>query len=253
MSLRIVALLIAATFLSACASLPEPKTCALIGAGAGAVAGGVGGAEYAEHHDDGHAVGIGIGTLVGGALLGYVTCALLREEPEPPAQPAAPTPPPPAPIAKAPEPEPVVDVCSGVIRLRGVEFEFDSAQLTPVSSVVLDAAVEGLKECPDIAVRVEGHTDAIGAEAYNQTLGLQRADSVKRYLVGGGVAEMRITTRSYGESRPVASNDTEDGRILNRRVELHTGGDPDRRRRSHGLGASPSGSFRPGSAARARR
>lgn len=224
MSPRIVALLVAATFLSACASLPEPKTCALIGAGAGAVAGGVGAAEYAKDHDDGDAVGIGIATLVGGALLGYVTCALLREEPEPPPRRAAPTPPPPPPIAKAPEPEPepVVDVCSGVIRLRGVEFEFDSAQLTPVSSVVLDAAVEGLKECPNIAVRIEGHTDSVGAEAYNQTLGLQRAESVKRFLVDGGIAETRVTTRSYGESRPVASNDTEDGRILNRRVELHT-------------------------------
>ena len=79
MSMRIAALLIAAMFLPACASLPEPKTCALIGAGAGAVGGGVGGSEYAEDHNDGGAVGIGLSSVAGGALLGYATCALLKK------------------------------------------------------------------------------------------------------------------------------------------------------------------------------
>jgi OOP family OmpA-OmpF porin len=116
---------------------------------------------------------------------------------------------------------PAPDACAGVVRLRGVEFEFDSAELTGVSSVVLDAAAEELRKCPNIAVRVEGHTDAIGAEAYNQALGLRRADSVARHLVGVGIAAGRVTTRSYGESRPIASNDTDEGRALNRRVELH--------------------------------
>jgi OOP family OmpA-OmpF porin len=123
---------------------------------------------------------------------------------------AAPAPPPPAP-----------DPCTGVIRLRGVEFEVDSDALTGVSSVVLDAAAEGLQKCPNVPVRVEGHTDAVGADAYNQSLGMRRAQSVRRYLVGAGIGAGRITARSFGESRPIAPNETEEGRALNRRVELH--------------------------------
>ena len=148
-------------------------------------------------------------------MIGYAACALFAEEEAPPPKKAAPTPPP------APKAEPAPNPCEGVIRLRGVEFEFDSATLTPVSSVVLDAAIDSLQQCPSIAVGIEGHTDSIGAEAYNQSLGQRRADSVKGYLVGQGVAAGRLTTTSYGETRPVASNDTEEGRALNRRVELH--------------------------------
>jgi OOP family OmpA-OmpF porin len=118
-------------------------------------------------------------------------------------------------------PAPTPDPCAGVVRLRGVEFEFDSAELTGVSSVVLDAGAEELRKCPNVAVRVEGHTDAIGAEVYNQALGLRRADAVARHLVGAGIAAGRVTARSYGESRPIASNDTDEGRALNRRVELY--------------------------------
>jgi len=215
MKIRVAACLTAIVFLSACASLPSPETCALVGAGAGAAGGTAGAVVYADDHEDGRAVAIGLGSVVGGALIGYAACALFAEEPAPPPRKAAPTP------APAPEPEPVVDACSGVIRLRGVEFEFDSATLTPVSSVVLDAAVESLQECPDVAVGIEGHTDSVGPEAYNQSLGQRRADSVRGYLVSQGVPAARLTTRSYGETRPVASNDTDEGRALNRRVELH--------------------------------
>jgi OOP family OmpA-OmpF porin len=121
----------------------------------------------------------------------------------------------------APPPPPALDACGGVVRLRGVEFEFDSAELTGTSAVVLDAAAEELRKCANIAVRVEGHTDAIGAESYNQALGLRRANSVARHLIAGGIGAGRVTTRSYGESRPIAPNETDEGRSLNRRVELH--------------------------------
>lgn len=116
----------------------------------------------------------------------------------------------------------VVDACSGVIRLRGVEFEFDSAQLKGASSVVLDVAVDSLKGCPNIPVRVEGHTDSIGNDDYNQRLGLRRAQAVRQYFINGGLSSSRISAKSFGESRPIASNDTDEGRALNRRVELHT-------------------------------
>jgi OOP family OmpA-OmpF porin len=122
---------------------------------------------------------------------------------------------------RADAPPPRIDPCGGVIRLRGVEFAFDRAQLIGASPVVLDAAVDELKKCPNRRVRVEGHTDSIGAEAYNPALGQRRADAVRSYLVNGGISAGRVTARSYGESKPIASNDTDEGRALNRRVELH--------------------------------
>lgn len=219
MSMRIVALLVAALFLSACASLPDPKTCALIGAGVGAVPGGVGAAEHAEHHDDGHAVGIGVASVAGGALLGYAVCGLLKKEPEPPPRRAAPSPPPPTPKPPPPAP-PAVDPCEGRIVLRGVNFEFDQAELTVASQVTLDVVAETLNQCPNVRVTVEGHTDAVGTDQYNQGLSQRRAESVRGYLVGSGVAGSRIETRGYGESQPIAGNDTDEGRAMNRRVEL---------------------------------
>jgi OOP family OmpA-OmpF porin len=112
------------------------------------------------------------------------------------------------------------DPCAGRIVLRGVEFAFDKAELTGSGSVILDFAVEQLKRCPNVPMDIDGHTDSIGSEEYNQSLGQRRANTVKNYFVAHGVRADRINARSYGESRPVASNDTEEGRQTNRRVEL---------------------------------
>jgi OOP family OmpA-OmpF porin len=114
-----------------------------------------------------------------------------------------------------------VDACAGRIVLRGVEFAFDKAELTGSSSVILDVAVDQLKRCPNIPMEIDGHTDSVGAEDYNQGLGQRRAEAVKGYLVSKGISSGRLTARSFGETRPVASNDTEEGRQTNRRVELH--------------------------------
>jgi len=86
---------------------------------------------------------------------------------------------------------------------------------------VLDAAAEGLRACPNVPVRVEGHTDSLGSEQYNYDLGLRRAQSVRTYLVGKGVRSDKISATSFGETKPIATNDTDEGRQLNRRVELH--------------------------------
>jgi OOP family OmpA-OmpF porin len=157
--------------------------------------------------------------VVGGALLGYGVCALLREEPEPAPPRAAPSPPPPAPKPK-PAPPPVADPCKGRIVLRGVNFAFDRAELTDASQVTLDVVAETLNECPNVHVTVEGHTDAVGTDQYNLGLSERRAVSVKNYLVKDGIAASRIETRGYGESQPIAGNDTDEGRAMNRRVEL---------------------------------
>ena len=84
----------------------------------------------------------------------------------------------------------------------------------------LDVVADSLKSCPDVRLRVEGHTDSIGAESYNQGLSQRRAESVRDHLVGQGLGARRLEARGYGESRPIADNGTDEGRRLNRRVEL---------------------------------
>jgi outer membrane protein OmpA-like peptidoglycan-associated protein len=69
-------------------------------------------------------------------------------------------------------------------------------------------------------VIAEGHTDTVGSAEYNQKLSERRADAVRRYLINGGIMPERIRTEGFGESKPVASNDTDEGRAQNRRVEL---------------------------------
>ena len=75
---------------------------------------------------------------------------------------------------------------------------------------------------PEMKVDLSGHTDWIGTEGYNQALSERRADSVKQYLIRKGVDAGRITTHAYGETRPIAPNDTAEGRAKNRRVEIRT-------------------------------
>jgi outer membrane protein OmpA-like peptidoglycan-associated protein len=104
--------------------------------------------------------------------------------------------------------------------LRGVTFATSSAEIDPASAVVLDVAADQLRGRSNVNVVVEGHTDSTGSDAYNQALSQRRADSVLNYLVRKGVPANRLTARGMGESSPVASNDTPDGRALNRRVEL---------------------------------
>lgn len=107
-----------------------------------------------------------------------------------------------------------------VVILRGVNFEFDSDRLTPTATELLDKVAVAMERAPAIAVEVGGHTDSLGAEAYNQRLSERRATAVARYLTDAGIAAERLSTAGYGETRPVADNDDEAGRDANRRVEL---------------------------------
>ncbi|MFP5304928.1 MAG: OmpA family protein [Gammaproteobacteria bacterium] len=104
--------------------------------------------------------------------------------------------------------------------LRGVKFEFDSDRLTPEAREILNQVAETLKAYAAVDVELEGHTDAIGTDAYNQGLSERRANAVKTYLVDQGIPAERMTPVGYGESQPIETNDTEEGREENRRVEL---------------------------------
>ncbi|MDB5970652.1 MAG: hypothetical protein JWQ90_3102 [Hydrocarboniphaga sp.] len=128
------------------------------------------------------------------------------------------------PICKAPDPgQPMTLEGCGVgdtIVLQGVTFEFDKSRLTPNAKVILDGVGTALDSRPDIKVEIGGHTDSKGSDEYNLKLSDRRAASVKTYLESKGVAASRMTSHGYGEAIPVADNATDEGRELNRRVEL---------------------------------
>jgi OOP family OmpA-OmpF porin len=100
-------------------------------------------------------------------------------------------------------------------------FDFDKSVVKPEAFDYLDEIADVLKTHPQITVKVQGHTDSIGTKAYNDALSIRRAQAVKTYLVNKGVQEERLSLEGFGFSKPVATNDTAEGRALNRRVELH--------------------------------
>jgi OOP family OmpA-OmpF porin len=99
-------------------------------------------------------------------------------------------------------------------------FETGSAVLSEDAEALLDEAVEILADNPDLALVVEGHTDNVGDAQFNLALSQARAEAVVDYLVAGGVSPDRLSAIGYGESRPIADNDTEAGRAANRRIEF---------------------------------
>lgn len=104
--------------------------------------------------------------------------------------------------------------------LEGVHFDLNSANLTQESYSILDHVAEELRDNPHVRVEIQGHTDEIGTAEYNQDLSQRRAETVRAYLVSKGIKEDRLVAKGYGSTRPVAKNDTEEGRAKNRRVEL---------------------------------
>ncbi len=103
---------------------------------------------------------------------------------------------------------------------RKVQFATGSAALTKTAKAELDKAAKIMSEHPDIKVSVEGHTDNTGNSAANQSLSERRAAAVKAYIVGKGISADRLTSKGFGQTKPVATNNTAAGRALNRRVEF---------------------------------
>jgi outer membrane protein OmpA-like peptidoglycan-associated protein len=112
----------------------------------------------------------------------------------------------------------IAEVSNDRLVLVGVNFAFDKSDLLPESYPVLDKAVKLLNDRPSVNVEIQGYTDYVGTESYNQELSVERAKTVKAYLVSKGIAETRLTTVGYGKGNPVANNDTEEGRMMNRRI-----------------------------------
>ena len=164
-----------------------------------------------------------------------VAAAAVEAEPPPPPAPAPPPPPPPPPPAdtdgdgvpdtldRCPATPAGVRVdsygCSCDYTLA-LTFEFGSAELAAADKAALDELIAVLRNLPQVKGVIEGHTDSVGPADYNQQLSERRANAVMDYLDNAGIADARFSAVGYGESRPIASNDTDEGRAANRRVML---------------------------------
>jgi len=179
-------------------------TGAIVGAVGGAVVGAISGDDSRERRNRA-LIGAGIGALAGGAVGYYMDVqeAKLRQQLEGTG---------------------VRVVRNGdnitLVMPSNVTFDFDQAAIKASFYPVLDSVALVLDEYDKTIIDVVGHTDSTGSHQYNQGLSERRADSVAKYLISQKVAAVRIETFGMGETRPIASNATSQGRQLNRRVEL---------------------------------
>ena len=104
--------------------------------------------------------------------------------------------------------------------LNNIFFEVDSDSLLPASVVELQKVEDFLKGHPEIGIEIGGHTDHTGSASHNLALSRRRAEAVKTYLADRGIDAARMTTRGYGDSQPLQSNESEEGRAANRRTEM---------------------------------
>lgn len=193
-----------------CAGMSKRTKCACVGAATGAAVGTTAGWIVGHNWKNnasppqstpGAWIGGASGALLGG-IIGYLAC---KEEPRPI-----------PPVAAV-----VVEPTCDKIVVNSIQFDFDKSVIKPEFEPVLDEAASELQKCPTASVVIEGHTDYIGSDEYNMKLGERRAASVKNYLVEKGLGSERLSTQSYGESKPVADNTSKKGRSMNRRVEFN--------------------------------
>lgn len=204
---------VAAALLTTTACMTDPvtgerelATRTAIGAAAGAIAGYFAGDLIGGRRDrTERIVGAGIGAIAGGAVGNYMD----RQERE---------------LRERTAGTGVDVVRQGdeiILNMpSAITFAFDRYDIQPQFRTTLDQVAQTLSAYPSTYIDVYGHTDSVGTDAYNMTLSQNRAQSVANYLTTRGVASARMATQGFGESQPVASNDTEQGRAANRRVEI---------------------------------
>jgi outer membrane protein OmpA-like peptidoglycan-associated protein len=210
-SKRLSTAALAAALLSSTACVTNPDTGerefpvrTAVGAGLGAVGGYLLG-DLIGGNRTGRIVGAGIGALAGGAVGQYMDRqeARLRAE------------------TRGTGVEIIRNGDELVLRMpEGITFGYDRADIQPQFRDTLDQVARTLDEFQSTAIDIYGHTDSTGSDAYNQGLSERRAQSVAEYLSMRGVDRVRLATRGFGESQPIADNGSAEGRAANRRVEM---------------------------------
>lgn len=209
---KVLVLSLIAVFTFACATTDgagsdDPNRKTKRGAAIGAVVGGVAGAVIGNQSGR-NRTGAVVGAATGAAVGAAIGRRMDKQEQE----------------LRQIEGVEVTRPSEGEISVRltnDILFDHNSSALRSASRSTLTELAENFRQYPDNLIIVEGHTDATGTDAYNQRLSEQRASNVADYLIDQGVRASAITVYGYGESRPKASNDTAEGRQLNRRVEIH--------------------------------
>jgi outer membrane protein OmpA-like peptidoglycan-associated protein len=191
-----------AAVLGGCSSLNQTQRGAVIGAGAGGAVGAAVGAATGST-----ARGAIIGAAVGGVAGAVIGAQMDKQRDE---------------LADDLEGATVERYGEGVLVTfdSGLLFDFDSSVVKGAARSNLTDLANSLREYPDTEVLIVGHTDSQGSDSYNQGLSERRSVAAKNFLVSQGVPSNRVRTEGLGESEPVASNDTDNGRSQNRRVEV---------------------------------
>jgi outer membrane protein OmpA-like peptidoglycan-associated protein len=211
------ALILAAFLITACASTDpnDPNAKAKRGAGVGAAAGALVGAILGNQGGNSR-TGAVIGAAVGAAVGAGVGHSMDQQQKE---------------LQQIPNVE-VTRPAENQIDVRltsDILFDFNSADLRPDSRTTLNQLADNFSRYPDEIFDVEGHTDSVGTHEYNMALSQRRADSVGDYLVSQRVPHEQVHPIGFGPDQPKASNDTPEGRQLNRRVEIHIRSTPPER------------------------
>jgi outer membrane protein OmpA-like peptidoglycan-associated protein len=196
----IVVVLIAG--LMGCASMKRRDKGAIIGAASGGVVGGIIGKQAGNT-----ALGAILGAAVGGAAGAYIGNYMDKQAEE---------------MQRDLEGAKIERVGEGIkiTFASGILFDVNKSSLQPSAQVNLEKLAGILNKYPDTQILIEGHTDSDGSEDYNMDLSMRRANSVQNYLTSQQVQPIRMHTQGYGETQPVASNETVEGKAQNRRVEI---------------------------------
>lgn len=165
-----------------------------------------------------------LSALIGLAVITMYSCKakklVAKPEPAPVSKPTPPV------EEKKPEPapqkesEPATPVEKPNFTLDNIQFEFNSSVLKTSSFAILDKAVTEMKKSPDTKFVLNGHSSAEGTPDHNMSLSIDRGNSVKSYFVNAGLKASNFTIVGHGEKEPISSNDSEEGRMLNRRTEI---------------------------------
>jgi outer membrane protein OmpA-like peptidoglycan-associated protein len=207
--IRKASVLLLATFLlAACATTDDdPNQKAKRGAGVGAAAGAIVGAILGNQGGNSR-TGAVVGAAVGAAIGGSVGHNMDQQQKELQQIPGVE-------VSRPAENQIDVRLTSDIL------FDFNSADLRPESRATLGDLAGNFRNYPNEIFDIEGHTDSVGTHEYNMALSQRRADSVGNYLTDQGLPRQQVTTTGFGPDHPKESNDTPEGRQLNRRVEIH--------------------------------